>query len=415
MSAALVFDRVGKDYRDARYGALRDDVAAAAARLVGVKRNGPSRITALDEVSFEIKQGEAFGLIGSNGAGKTTALKLATRITYPTRGTVRVRGRVGGLIHVDTGLHPELTGRENVHLYGRILGLSGRDIARRFDEIVEFSGVAPAIDQPVKHFSSGMTLRLGFSIAAHLEPDVLLVDEALAVGDASFQHRCIGKMSELRDAGHTLVFVSHSMVSVEALCSRVGLLDHGHLVAEGHPRDVIRRYLQTVEERRAEAATTGHLTGPLTIERVSLHGSDGREIDEATTGEPLTVRLHYVAHEPLSRPHFNVVVANDRHSPLFAATMLYDGECPELLHGRGALDCTFATLALRPRSYEIWCGVKSGDGVAPLLDYSFMRRFRVSGEAEGPGKAGVASGAALPPVHVPYEWRLNRRVTDGDR
>src|SRR5437762_1133558 len=178
MPAALTFDRVSKEFRgSSRYVSLRDELATAARRLTRASREARSIVRALDDLSFEIPEGESFALIGPNGAGKTTALKIATRIMYPTRGAIRVRGRVGALIEVGTGMHPELTGRENVELYGRILGLSRRDIRRRFDEIVEFADVGGALEQPVKQFSSGMQLRLGFALAAHLEPDVLLVDE----------------------------------------------------------------------------------------------------------------------------------------------------------------------------------------------------------------------------------------------
>jgi ABC-type polysaccharide/polyol phosphate transport system ATPase subunit len=190
MTTAIRFDNVTKSYRRSGedYRALRDDLT----RIFTRKGRSDVRheVTALRDLSFEIKAGEAVALIGANGAGKSTALKVVSRITYPTAGTVTVRGRVGALIEVGSGLHPELTGRENVQLYGRILGLPGRYVRARFDEVVEFAGLAHAIDRPVKQYSSGMQLRLGFSIAAHLEPEVLIVDEALSVGDAAFQHRC---------------------------------------------------------------------------------------------------------------------------------------------------------------------------------------------------------------------------------
>src|SRR5205085_12062387 len=184
MTDAVVFEHVSKHFRGGHaYRALRDDIVGALGRVVGIKRGPQQVVRALDDVSLEIPEGQSFALLGPNGAGKTTALKLASRISYPTSGRIRVRGRVGALIEVGTGMHPELTGRENVDLYGRILGLSRRDIRRRFDEIVEFADVGGALEQPVKQFSSGMQLRLGFALAAHLEPDVLLVDEAIAGGD----------------------------------------------------------------------------------------------------------------------------------------------------------------------------------------------------------------------------------------
>src|SRR3954452_10005111 len=248
--SALVFERISKHYRGGHaYRALRDDVVAALGRVVGIGRDEPQIVQALENVSFEIPEGQSFALLGANGAGKTTALKLASRITYPTTGSIRVRGRIGALIEVGTGMHPELTGRENVDLYGRILGLSRRDVRSRFDEIVEIDGIGPALEQPVKQFSSGMQLRLGFALAAHLEPDVLLVDEAISVGDAGFQYRCVERISTLVREGRTLVFVSHNMSALEALCDRAVLLKRGRVVADGPTRDVIREYLRGVEER----------------------------------------------------------------------------------------------------------------------------------------------------------------------
>ena len=235
MATAISFDDVTKRYRGGReYRSLRDDLSA-------VVRRRPPRdvVTAVDHLSLEIAEGESFAIIGHNGAGKTTALKLVTRIAFPTEGRIRVRGRVGALIEVGTGMHPELTGRENVMLYGRILGLSRNDVRRRFDEIVEFAGIGPALEQPVKQFSSGMQLRLGFALAAHLEPDVLVVDEAIAVGDAAFQYRCVERMGELVRSGRTLVFVSHDMSAVEALCKRAVILERCGLSAQSLARSIV--------------------------------------------------------------------------------------------------------------------------------------------------------------------------------
>ena len=216
MSTALEFDHVSKVYDSHYYRTLRDAVVAASGRLVGRRAESPLVERALEQVTFTIEEGESVALIGRNGAGKTTALKLATRILFPTSGVIRVRGRVSALIEVGTGLHPELTGRENVQLFGRILGFKPNEIAARFDEIVSFSGVERSLEIPVKYYSSGMQLRLGFSLAAHLEPDILMVDEAIAVGDAGFQYRCVERMREVVQSGRTLVFVSHDLGAVEA-------------------------------------------------------------------------------------------------------------------------------------------------------------------------------------------------------
>ena len=203
-------------------------------------------IWALRDVSFEVPEGEVLGIIGRNGAGKSTLLKILTRITTPTSGRAEIRGRVGSLLEVGTGFHPELTGRENVFLNGSVLGMKRQEIQTKFDEIVEFSGVEQFIDTPVKRYSSGMSVRLAFAVAAHLEPEILLVDEVLAVGDAEFQQRCLGRMEDLSNSGRTVVFVSHQMQAVAQLCDRAILLEKGSVVLDGPSGDVVAQYLQSV-------------------------------------------------------------------------------------------------------------------------------------------------------------------------
>jgi ABC-type polysaccharide/polyol phosphate transport system ATPase subunit len=212
---------------------------------------------ALADATFDIREGESVGIVGPNGSGKSTALRLISRITLPWSGTVRTRGRVGSLIEIKSGIHPELTGRENVFLYGSILGLTRRDIRSRFDDIVEFAELGRFIDTPTKRYSSGMEVRLGFSVAVHLEPDVLLVDEVLAVGDESFQRRCLERMDELRAGGQTLLFVSHILPDVRRLCPRVIYLDRAMVRADGPADEVLSLYLEDVNARQAETAARG--------------------------------------------------------------------------------------------------------------------------------------------------------------
>jgi lipopolysaccharide transport system ATP-binding protein len=239
------------------FDTLRDAIAGVAGRMVRKLRASQaaeSRRTlwALDDVSFDVAPGEVVGVIGGNGAGKTTLLKLLSRITEPTAGRIELNGRVGSLLEVGTGFHPELTGRENVFLNGAILGMRRTEIAGKFDEIVAFADVERFLDTPVKHYSSGMYVRLAFSVAAHLEPEILLVDEVLAVGDAAFQRKCLGKMQEVSRGGRTVVFVSHSMPTVVRLCERAILLTNGRVAADGPPADVVACYL------RSGLGTTAH-------------------------------------------------------------------------------------------------------------------------------------------------------------
>src|SRR6202048_3319913 len=243
-----------------RHAALRDaaslrlvlrreigNFARRAVRLISgeqqVQGDEIEEFWALRNVSFEVKQGEVLGIIGRNGAGKSTLLKILSRITEPTHGRVHIRARVASLLEVGTGFHPELTGRENVFLNGAILGMSRVEIKRKFDEIVDFSGVEKFLDTPVKHFSSGMYVRLAFAVAAHLEPEILVVDEVLAVGDAAFQKKCLGKMREVSQGGRTVLFVSHNVQAVQTLCTRAVCLNRGLLVSDGTVREVLEAYL----------------------------------------------------------------------------------------------------------------------------------------------------------------------------
>ena len=205
---------------------------------------------ALADVSFQVAEGEALGIIGPNGSGKSTTLKLISRVTNPWSGTVRTRGRIGSLIEIKSGIHPELTGRENIFLYGTILGLSRKEIRAKFDEIVDFAELGRFIDTPVKRYSSGMEVRLGFSVAVHLEPDILLIDEVLAVGDESFQRRCLKRMDELRSKGQTLVFVSHVLEDVQRLCPRIVYIERGMVRADGPAKEVVKLYLQDVDAKQ---------------------------------------------------------------------------------------------------------------------------------------------------------------------
>jgi ABC-type polysaccharide/polyol phosphate transport system ATPase subunit len=406
MSSAIVFDQLSKHYRGSRARkSLREDLAGFASRATGRSRPAGPVVKALDDVSLEIPEGESFALIGANGAGKTTALKLASRITYPTKGRLRVRGRVGALIEVGTGMHPELTGLENISLYGRILGFSRRDIRRRHDEIVEFAGIGSAIHQPVKQFSSGMQLRLGFALAAHLEPDVLLVDEAIAVGDAGFQYRCAERMAQLVGEGRTLVFVSHDMTAIEALCKRTAMLREGHVVHDGPTRDVIRDYLLEVQEQQLAGRLGGSVSTPdLEIVRITLHDEAGSEVEDATSGAPLRIRMHYRAARPIHEPIFAVGLGEGTIGCFAVATMSVDGNVPDVIDGEGWIDCSFTDLPLLPRVYEIWGSVRGQAGFGDLIDWQRLRLFRVRGEVTGGGRSAVSHSMAYAPISIPYSW-----------
>ncbi len=249
MATVIAAEGLAKQYtlgqHQAAYGTLRESLARVGRRFTGREHKAEAeKVWALRDVTFDVQQGEVLGIVGRNGAGKSTLLKVLTRITSPSSGRVEIRGRVGSLLEVGTGFHPELTGRENIYLNGAILGMKRREIEQRFDAIVEFSGVERFMDTPVKRYSSGMYVRLAFAVAAHLEPEILLVDEVLAVGDAEFQRRCLGRMEELGSSGRTVIFVSHQLPAVAQLCDRAIQIDTGRVVGDGRPADVIANYLQ---------------------------------------------------------------------------------------------------------------------------------------------------------------------------
>lgn len=283
---------LGKSYRlrheqQERYTALRD-VVASGVRSLGralLGRGNPRRqeeeFWALRDVSFEVRRGEVLGIIGRNGAGKSTLLKTLSRITEPSEGRIRLRGRVASLLEIGTGFHPELTGRENVFLNGAILGMTRAEVRRKFDEIVAFAEVEKFLDTPVKRFSSGMYVRLAFAVAAHLDPEILVVDEVLAVGDAEFQRKCLGKMHDASRGGRTVLFVSHNMAAVQALCGRGLLLDRGRVVFDGRAGDVVKRYLES-DPAANPGAGAGSLSKSLALARIEAGPAVVRRHDSLT-------------------------------------------------------------------------------------------------------------------------------------
>ncbi len=303
---AVQAEGVGKQYQIGsarRADTLRDAIATAVRGRLG--RNGTQEerriLWALRDVSFEVRHGEVLGIVGKNGAGKSTLLKILSRVTEPTEGRVTVLGRLGSLLEVGTGFHPELTGRENVYLNGVILGMKRRDVQRKFDEIVAFSGVERFIDTPVKRYSSGMYARLAFAVASSVEPDVLLVDEVLSVGDAEFQKRCIERMQALSASGKTVLFISHSMPAVRALCTRAILLDGGRIVDEGSADEVATRYLRTGSGPSPDgviaddAARIG--SGTIRFRRAEVLDAAGKPVVQLFLGQPFCVALTFEVFE----------------------------------------------------------------------------------------------------------------------
>jgi lipopolysaccharide transport system ATP-binding protein len=329
-----------------------------------------SEFWALRDVSFELPRGEVLGIVGGNGAGKTTLLKILSRITEPTEGRAWILGRVASLLEVGTGFHPELSGRENIYLNGAILGMRRHEIERRFDEIVEFADVTAFLDTPVKRYSAGMRVRLAFSVAAHLEPEILVVDEVLAVGDAAFQRRCLDRMGDVTRQGRTVLFVSHDMNAVSSLCTRAVLLEGGRIAMAGEPDDVVQRHLALSVESahvalgdRADRAGTGRLR----LTGISISGGHSRGV---RSGGPLDLTLDYESRdgESLRDVRIAVVFLTASGSLLFVCDTDFENASFEKLPGAGRIGLRIESLPLATGRYFVnACAIMPADDIVDFV------------------------------------------------
>jgi ABC-type polysaccharide/polyol phosphate transport system ATPase subunit len=322
-------------------------------------------------VSLEVPVGTTFGLIGENGSGKSTLLKCMTRILRPDSGSIEVRGKVSALLELGAGFHPELSGRENVFLNGAILGLGQKEIARKFDEIVDFAGLGQFIDQPVKNYSSGMYVRLGFSVAINVDPDVLIVDEVIAVGDEGFQRKCNEKFADLKSRGKTIVIVSHSMIAVHNLCDRVAWLEHGRVKMVDSARRVVDEYMGQVQVDREPDGTEGGSrwgSGEGRIEHVELLGPGGASVTRLSTGQPLTIRFHYDFAQPIERPVFGIAIQTLDGTHVTGPNTRTDNCVPDRLEGKGVVEFHVDRMLLLPGTYDI---------TATLFDYGLLHPYDV--------------------------------------
>ncbi len=404
------FEDVSKRYRKggARYPTIGAELSQAVRRLAVRMRGQRPELQgtiALEHVSFEVQPGESFALVGSNGAGKTTALRLLARISAPTGGRVRGRGRVGALMEVGSGLHTELTGRENIWLHGSILGLPRQEIRRRFDDIVSFAEIESAIDTQVKYYSSGMQLRLGFSVAAHLEPDIFVVDETLSVGDASFQEKCVERMSSLIRSGTTVLFVSHNLPAIEAVCDRAIMIDQGREITQGPVKDVLARYIAWMEDRRIDLGALDDNQGAVRIVRATCHDATGNERSRFAPHEPIEIRLEFEGDRPIDQPNVSVSISDGRPGSIIECSMLEDGNAPATVGRRWECRLHLDTLPLRPRLYQIWVEVQEAGGRGQLMEWLEVSAFRIHAPL-GTGPQAVVAAAMGGAVDVPYRWEV---------
>ena len=391
--------------RQARYKTLRDTLvesfSAPFRRAAGILRGQGSgaadlreTIWALKNVSLEIKKGESVGIIGRNGAGKSTLLKILSRITEPTEGYAEIHGRVGSLLEVGTGFHPELTGRENIYLNGAILGMTRRDIDRRFDEIVDFAEVERFIDTPVKHYSSGMYLRLAFAVAAHLEPEILLVDEVLAVGDAAFQKKCLGKMDDVTKGGRTVLFVSHNMAAVRSLCDSSFLLQQGEVIYRGGSEATIVQYLSLSEDSKSHTSLNMLSDDKsVMLEGVALEDHWGRAKRSFGVDEDIVVSIRFRVNKPIRGLAVGVTLSAAFGETAFSS---YHRDGPALCEkdlfdvGVYSMRCVIPKLLLNELLYYVGItfqipGIKMLINEGNLLSFKVERTVPKTGEGLRPG------------------------------
>jgi lipopolysaccharide transport system ATP-binding protein len=346
MTTAISVKNIGKQYKIGaaetkfRYNMLRDvivDTVSAPVRLAKAligksdRRMNQNYVWALKDVSFDLEEGKVLGIVGRNGAGKSTLLKILSRVTEPTTGSVTVRGRVGSLLEVGTGFHPELTGRENIYMNGAILGMKRSEIDSKFDEIVDFSEVNQFIDTPVKRYSSGMYLRLAFAVAAHLEPEILVVDEVLAVGDAEFQKKCLGKMGDVAQQGRTVLFVSHNMSAILRLTQEAIVLNKGQLIMRGPTQEAVDYYLSSGQsqagERVWDADEISTTSAPFTPISLKVKERSGKVVDTVRSTEPVMVEFEYKLSSPVTGLRVGLYVSTMRGEYVFTS---FDTDTPEL-------------------------------------------------------------------------------------
>ena len=364
---------------------------------------------ALDQVSVHIQPGEVVGVVGSNGAGKSTFLKLLSRIVAPTSGRFKLGGTLASMLEVGTGFHQDLTGRENVFLNGRILGMRKPEIQAKLDEIVAFSGVEQVLDVPVKTYSSGMQMRLAFSVAAHLDADILLIDEVLAVGDAAFQEKCFQRLNELTHSqGRTIVLVSHQLGAITGHASRALCLDGGQLVDDGLPDEVVARYLDSLTARSTNVGLGARLDrqgkGAFTLQSLGMFGPGGEETDALMAGSDCTIRLTYTGRNdaPMLSPDIRVAILTATGTPLSLLSHVGSGENWAQLPSAGTLEISLPRLMLMPGRYRLRVQVRSRNEMEDFID--FAKVFDVVGG--NPLAKGVGLTWKNPGVFMDQSWKI---------
>jgi len=409
--SAITVTNVSKRYRKGQIGyhTLREDIYNLSGRLIRLKKGGEKEyIWALKDVSFQVEKGEKLGIIGPNGSGKTTILRLLAGITSPTQGNISLKGRIGVLIELQAGFHPELTGRENVYLNGAIMGMSRKEIRSKFDEIVSFAGVEEFIDTPIKRYSSGMNVRLGFAVAAHLDPEILLVDEVLAVGDAAFRQKCMVKMGAAAQEGRTVVFVSHNMAMIENLCPRVLLLNNGQLILDDNAETVLIQYQKSI-------VATGSVPVRMRMDRMGVGGikihdvqiviPDSGPIENIRSGQKVDFVIEFIAEKDFHQVEFSISFGTLTGVSLFYSQTQHSCAPFQIHKGHGRVICTVDAFPLAPGTYTFNVNAFGGS-----IMYDWVLNagtFRVI-EGDFFGK-GITTVPGHSPFLVKSQWKMQEQ------
>lgn len=404
---AIHFEAVSKrfQYSADRHQSVLESILSTVSRR---NRQESRELWAVKDVSFEVAPGDSLGIIGRNGSGKSTILKLASGIIRPSSGQVTINGRLSALLELGAGFHPELTGKENIALNASILGMSKDDINKCYQSIVEFSELEEFIQMPVKHYSSGMYMRLGFSVAVHVDPDVLIVDEILAVGDQSFQNKCIDRIFELKRRGTTIVLVSHNLETVRSLCSHLLWVEHGALQADGSADEIIDRYLESQEGWHLQHKPTGTQlfrrwgSHEIELTDVRLLGEDGEERDEFVVGEALIVEMSYLAHHPVEEPEFGLAFFRRDGIYVSGPDNQHAGLQMGVVEGKGVVRYQVDALPLLPAVYRLTAAIYDTDGIKPYDHHDKAYTFRVLADG-GRKRKGIVE------MQARWLWKHDQR------
>ncbi len=428
MSTVIKVENLAKQYRLGQIGTgtIKDDLNRFWARVRGkedpftkigevndrTQKGKSDYVWALQNINFDVQSGEVLGIIGRNGAGKSTLLKILSRTTLPTVGSLKIKGRIASLLEVGTGFHPELTGRENVFQNGALLGMTKKEIIRKFDEIVDFSGVERYIDTPVKRYSSGMYVRLAFAVAAHLEPEILIVDEVLAVGDLEFQKKCLGKMKDVSvNEGRTVLFVSHNMGAIKTLCTKAMMLEFGQMKEHGDVDSVLNSYFKkNSSEEGVFSSEKLDSSEKVIIKQIILQNQSGENTENFKIGDDLIVNLVLESDEDFDKPNISVGIKNKHGNAITCADTMFDNcQMPFLKKGVNEVSLTFKKIPLLPQEYFLRIGMRTYDGKTFLMTSKDIGCLTVISRISDMGIIKpFAEEAAMDSVtpFIPYEWNF---------